>query len=358
MFEIRIDLNIPFPFQRPTAGELLQHRFIRGARKTSYLTELIERYDDFRSRASSKAGVNQQQSALALSQQQQQTWGRNSTLRSEWSFDTMKSSTSAMGSFKSTAKDLMRMPLPPGMREDPENTSDEEEGLPPIEESDDVYDSVPVMRSTSGAYPPGRMGHGVGFNVNAAHSTVLIKPVPPILDVPGLVPSEDESSPENSAEGLATPPAQDDVATATVLENNRLNAALGAPPAYQQTGSVRSKKRSSYAERNSIQGTIMREADLGTGVDTIRPVKKVDAAGSLRLSAEFVGMPSGRKDGTTDSGSMPGSPTQSRMDPIHKRSGSDAAKAGRAMVDQVLVPTLNNACLHCDLPRVIADMLD
>ena len=31
-------------YQRPTAKELLQHRFIRGARKTSYLTELIERY--------------------------------------------------------------------------------------------------------------------------------------------------------------------------------------------------------------------------------------------------------------------------------------------------------------------------
>ncbi|KIK64780.1 hypothetical protein GYMLUDRAFT_131664, partial [Collybiopsis luxurians FD-317 M1] len=33
---------------RPTASELLQHRFIGGARKTSYLTELIERYRDYR----------------------------------------------------------------------------------------------------------------------------------------------------------------------------------------------------------------------------------------------------------------------------------------------------------------------
>lgn len=33
-----------FAFQRPTAKELLKHRFIRTAKKNSYLVELIERY--------------------------------------------------------------------------------------------------------------------------------------------------------------------------------------------------------------------------------------------------------------------------------------------------------------------------
>jgi serine/threonine-protein kinase 24/25/MST4 len=32
------------PTKRPTAEELLKHRFIKGAKKTSYLTELIERH--------------------------------------------------------------------------------------------------------------------------------------------------------------------------------------------------------------------------------------------------------------------------------------------------------------------------
>ena len=32
------------PPQRPTAGELLRHKFLRQARKTSYLCELVERF--------------------------------------------------------------------------------------------------------------------------------------------------------------------------------------------------------------------------------------------------------------------------------------------------------------------------
>lgn len=77
-------------------------------------------------------------------------------------------------------------------------------------------------------------------------------------------------------------------------------------------------------------GTVLNEADLGTGVDTIRPVKKVDPVGSLRLSSEYVG--SVRKDGGTVS------PTSS----VFNRSLSEGAKAGNAMVDQVVVPILQN----------------
>ncbi|KAL1919062.1 uncharacterized protein VTP21DRAFT_2443 [Calcarisporiella thermophila] len=36
------------PVLRPSAKELLKHRFIKGAKKVSYLTELIERYDRWR----------------------------------------------------------------------------------------------------------------------------------------------------------------------------------------------------------------------------------------------------------------------------------------------------------------------
>lgn len=40
----------PFPRQRPTAKELLKHKFItRYTKKTSFLTELIDRYKRWKS---------------------------------------------------------------------------------------------------------------------------------------------------------------------------------------------------------------------------------------------------------------------------------------------------------------------
>jgi serine/threonine-protein kinase 24/25/MST4 len=42
------------PTKRPTAEELLKHRFIKGAKKTSYLTELIERHEKWRADGGNK----------------------------------------------------------------------------------------------------------------------------------------------------------------------------------------------------------------------------------------------------------------------------------------------------------------
>ena len=46
-FNFLFDLNL---FQRPTAKELLRHTFIKKAKRTTYLTELIERYRDWKLR--------------------------------------------------------------------------------------------------------------------------------------------------------------------------------------------------------------------------------------------------------------------------------------------------------------------
>ncbi|KAH6914908.1 STE/STE20/YSK protein kinase [Coprinopsis sp. MPI-PUGE-AT-0042] len=257
------------PKLRPSANELLQHRFIRAAKKTSYLTELIERYQDYRMRSPQKGGAVNNATVRSHA-----TWDVNDTMRSDWNFDTVKSM-AAMGTFRGSIKDL---DMPAGMIP--------EDG----EESDEA--SIDSGLATKGSDP---IHHHLGNHPEAAESnTVVIKSLPPLA-------IDDEDIPS------------------------------GAPPAY--SGSVRSNRRASYSARTSKDGpgTILSAADLGTGVDTIRPVKKVDAAGSLRISAEYMG--SLKKEGSV------GSQASSR----HKRSTSEVAKAGTSMVDEVVLPVLQRA---------------
>ncbi|KAJ8509313.1 hypothetical protein ONZ45_g8507 [Pleurotus djamor] len=281
------------PKLRPSANELLQHKFIRTARKTSYLTELIERYQDFRARSPQKGNVMHQPTI--------QAWDANNTMRSEWNFTTVKS-VSAMGTFRSMAKDLT---MPPGMIPD----EDDEDAYA----AEDDRSTIDSGAATKGSDP---LVNGIGSNLSAAHSTVIIKPPPSVeKDLPAVV------SDEISQQGDDPP--------------------QGAPPAY--SGSMRSStRRASYAARTIVDGpgTVMREADLGSGVDTIRPVKKVDAAGSLRLSAEYVG--AARREASNVS--APTSPVSSS----HKRRASEVGKAGKSLVEDVVLPILHNVslCFH------------
>lgn len=49
------DLSLLSSFQRPTAKELLKHRFIKTAKKASFLTEVIERHQVWRAKGGAKA---------------------------------------------------------------------------------------------------------------------------------------------------------------------------------------------------------------------------------------------------------------------------------------------------------------
>ncbi|KAF5389133.1 hypothetical protein D9757_004888 [Collybiopsis confluens] len=279
---------------RPTSTELLQHRFIRGARKTSYLTELIERYQDYRTRTPQKGGNQMYQATV----RNNMAWDANSSIRSDWNFDTIKTS-SIMGTFRGMAKDLSSM----------SETSDDEfsdSGLP---------GTMETGGATKGSDP--LINGRIGSNLGAAQSTVVIKSSPP-------------SSPHSEKD------------MAALLESQELSQspeappdAIPPPPAYN-SGSVRNNRRSSYAERHAVNGagTVMREADLGTGVDTIRPVKKVDTLGSLRISAEHVGE---LRKSASGSISSPSSPT------THGRAASETGKAGVSIVDEVVLPVLHQA---------------
>ena len=71
--------------QRSTAKDLLQHKFIRSARSTSRLVELVTRYNAFRARSPAKKTTP----SKTLSRQAGGGFGTITagTLKSEWNFD-------------------------------------------------------------------------------------------------------------------------------------------------------------------------------------------------------------------------------------------------------------------------------
>ena len=150
------------PAQRPSAKELLQHRFIRSARKTSALTELIERHQDYKSRVPPRPG----QGPPDLPQAGKETWGANSTLRSEWLFDTVRSA--AMGTYHSTKQDIIGGGVP-GSR----LGSD-------IKELSSRYPSDNSVKG-DGSEQYEQRAAGIGMNPQASHSTVVIKVSRPIM---------------------------------------------------------------------------------------------------------------------------------------------------------------------------------
>lgn len=214
-----------------------------------------------------------------------------------------------MGTFSSAARDLL-----PDM--------DDEEADPSLYDEERSVDTEGAIKGSEQ-----RVSSGLGTSHQAIHPTVIIKSPPEEQD---LFPATDASL-NDSASRPSTP----------------LESAQDAPPAY--TGSVRSMsmKRSSYAARNKTSGagTVMREADLGSGVDTIRPVKKVDALGSLRLSAEYVGTARGRDDDVPQS---PSATSSAKERSSFKRRTSESERAGRAIVDDVVLPVLQNVSAHPD----------
>lgn len=235
------------------------------------------------------------------------------TLRSDWNFDTVRT-TSAMGSFRSMAKDLAEL------------TSEEDYDA----EDRSLYDVPESVDSTGATKGSDLATSGIAMNAQAGHSTVVIRSFSGSpakeKDIPELLAETASAETEGSIEP-STPPQ------GPSADNSE------SPPAY--SASVRSARRSSYAARNNVvTGTVLGEADLGTGVDTIRPVKKVDTIRSLKLSSEFVGSLR-NKEGSESSPTSPTSPGtggSSGSGKAHKRAASEMAKAGKAMVDDVLMP--------------------
>lgn len=78
------------PKERPTARDLLRHPFIRRAKKTSYLTELIERYSRWSATHKSNGGEEEVEDEDFHQQQQQATAEKNPVNEDMWDFGTVR----------------------------------------------------------------------------------------------------------------------------------------------------------------------------------------------------------------------------------------------------------------------------
>ena len=90
-------------------------------------------------------------------------------------------------------------------------------------------------------------------------------------------------------------------------------------------------RKNSYAARHDINGTIMREGDVGNGMHTIRPVQRFDSVNSNRLSREYI---SERGNNNTYSNNNGGGGEHE----LPYR-GKDA-QMGRTIVEEVINPVI------------------
>jgi serine/threonine-protein kinase 24/25/MST4 len=289
------------PSQRPSARELLQHRFIKGSKKIAQLTELIERYNKYRI----QHPPNNKHTGHTMLGTIRPTDTANGTIGTHWDFDTLRS---AMGSLRSMAKDIAEYEVL------------DQNGMP----DDDSFD-------TGGAVK------GSGMTIR---SSIKQLPPPPEDESPATSPIFEYPDPTSPTSPITSPlsPSSPDLPP--------------LPPASPTNGTIKSSRRSSYNARQDSRGTIIREADLGNGMDTVRPVKHFDAAGSLRKSVAYVGTSrsngSGHSDGSPSSPTLPFSPSSSVLDlkssqQQHKRTGSELGTAGRKMVEECVLPTVQGA---------------
>ncbi|KAK4685170.1 serine/threonine-protein kinase 24/25/MST4, partial [Tremellales sp. Uapishka_1] len=253
------------PKDRATARELLNHKFIRSARRTSHLVELVERYYAFRAKNGNKASTPSKSLNKQAAGGDGMTLRGTGTVKSEWNFDETIRGTVRGGQIQLDLADM-----------DSDEEEDEETGA----EWWGTQRSVGLPR------------------INASE-----------ISLPLLESSVTETPPMSSSP--QTPG----------LDMSSLRSSGG------------SGKSTWKARHDEGRGTVVREADVGDGFSTVRPVKKVDAVGSQRLSADFMGTGSVRK--------MP--PLMEH--PTKARALNERGQAGRALVEEVVLPVMEKNAL-------------
>ena len=325
------------PKHRPSTRELLQHRFIKYARKTSSLTELIEKHTDWKAMGANRGGaiVRDHLRGGDISE----SIDANGTVRSEWQFDTTRSRTSI---------------------------DDFQEA-----EEDEEADSIDIYK-TNGRGPPADGEQRVGYGTvrkEARPAQDLMAAMESRQMGPGSAQSssgssqmslsassgaESDSTPATStASGPTTPRGKQMNGSVHVhalrssLNGNSLLPPMSKSPekvgrSPSPTKLAAKTRKSSFNQRHDINGTVLKAADVATGMDTIRPVKRIDSGGSARISQEYIGS-TRSNDGLGVDLSAIDARYPIKMDSTEKDEEDGSGQAGRALVHDVVLPVLERA---------------
>lgn len=425
------------PKHRPSTKELLSHRFIKYAKKTVLLTELIEKHQEYKARGASRGGAIVRDHLRGVDAESTIGGG---TMMSEWQFDTMRSRMSVYDDpagddddfadgLETWAKpgrglpaagderagyDTVRGARPAGelmeavdsaMHTPRRNGTIRANHTVSGGDQDDISDlsseaytssdalsrssSTPATSTASGPTTPsekardsihvdalcasfrgmqpsdapnGYLGGGIGKNAAATSSTSHLAPP--------------------SASGLAESSVDVATAAATMASSHAGSTATQhircardgkASPSHSRNNSAASSsrstetrtRRSSWNERNDINGTVLKEADVANGLETLRPVRRLDAGGSAKISQQYIGSlrsgsaPSGLdKAGNVADGSPQRQLRHSRSALASSSSAAKAhATAGENLVRDVILPVMERA-KEQDLDAAEVEALD
>lgn len=337
------------PKQRPSTRELLSHRFIKYARKTNSLTELIEKHTEWKAMGANRGGAIVRDHLRGGISEALDLNDGNGTVRSEWQFDTMRSRISDADLQEADEEDE-ESPL--------EVWQASGRGSLALREQRVGYGTVRKdarpAQDLMAAMESQQMGHagGPGSAQSSSGSSQLSMSASSGTD-------SDSTAASSAACGPTTPRGKhaNGSVHAHALRDSVSRKSLAPPRSTSPDKKTRSpsptasphltgkSRKSSWSERHDINGTVLKAADVATGMDTIRPVKRLDKGGSARVSQEYIG--SAR---SSDGLGLDLSAVDARY-PIRSLDDTDegdeeeegSGQAGRALVHDVVLPVLERA---------------
>ncbi|KIR62602.1 STE/STE20/YSK protein kinase [Cryptococcus bacillisporus CA1873] len=364
------------PQDRATAKQLLQHRFIRSAKKTTDLIPLITRYQSYKSsHPSSKLNftpsktLNRLAAGLGGLTIDGKGYGQG-TMENEWNFDE-----TIRGTVTGVPVNLNLEDMDKGFEDEDEEEDDWNVKVAEVE----TWDGS-VKENAGDLLVEGKLaGSEMSLPVFERQSNRRNTPRPLGISASNMDPGEKGERIRGDDEPK-TPTSTSLSPSQRSLQSSRESASSG---------------KSTWKERNDkVRGTVVKEGDVGDGFSTLKPMKKIDAAASQRLSTSFIGTGSVRRanansnlninvfGSTPSSGSPVESPTKSRPstplvnDNIRRQTPQRKAQAqaqgngisaepdprslaGRALVEQVILPVLSSTSYNSkhDLPAPTLESL-